>query len=336
MLRRSSSRPSIRRTSPIRPRLRAGVRAAVGAGWRLRREPAAAGRAAGALRATPPQFATAGEALHTVFGYDTFRGEQAAIIDQLDRRRRRGRADADRRRQEPLLPDPLAGARRHRRRRLPADRPDARPGRRAHRRRRAGGVPQLDAGRDRARRGSSAPTSPASSTSSTSHRSGCRPRRPSASSSAARSRSSPSTRRTACRSGATTSAPTTSRSPNSPSAGPTCRASPSRRRRPRRPTARSPSRLRLENAAQFVADFDRPNIQYRIVPKAEVRTQLLDFITHRAPERCGHRLRALAQHGRAHGRVPERPRPQGAAVPRGTRRRRRGRRRSRGSCAKTA
>ncbi|WP_241977301.1 DNA helicase RecQ [Cryobacterium sp. TMT1-62] len=53
----------------------------------------AAGRAragASALRvpATPPRratakFATAGEALRTVFGYDSFRGEQAAIIDQV-------------------------------------------------------------------------------------------------------------------------------------------------------------------------------------------------------------------------------------------------------------
>ena len=29
------------------------------------------------------KFATAAEALHTVFGYDSFRGEQADIIDQL-------------------------------------------------------------------------------------------------------------------------------------------------------------------------------------------------------------------------------------------------------------
>ena len=47
------------------------------------------------------------------------------------------------------------------------------------------------------------------------------------------------------------------------------------------------SRLGLQNAAQFVADFDRPNIQYRIVPKAEVRTQLLDFITTEHPNDAG-------------------------------------------------
>ena len=34
-------------------------------------------------RAAPPRFATAAEALHTVFGYDAFRGEQAEIIDQV-------------------------------------------------------------------------------------------------------------------------------------------------------------------------------------------------------------------------------------------------------------
>ena len=33
--------------------------------------------------AAPARFATAGEALHTVFGYDAFRGEQAEIIDQV-------------------------------------------------------------------------------------------------------------------------------------------------------------------------------------------------------------------------------------------------------------
>ncbi|RPA10365.1 DNA helicase RecQ [Gordonia sp. OPL2] len=37
-------------------------------------------------------------------------------------------------------------------------------------------------------------------------------------------------------------------------------------------------RLRLDDARHFVADFDRPNITYRIVSKAEPRKQLLDFI----------------------------------------------------------
>ncbi|HEY9423828.1 MAG TPA: DNA helicase RecQ [Microterricola sp.] len=38
------------------------------------------------------------------------------------------------------------------------------------------------------------------------------------------------------------------------------------------------SRLHLERAEHFVSSFDRPNIQYRIVEKNEVRKQLLDFI----------------------------------------------------------
>lgn len=38
------------------------------------------------------------------------------------------------------------------------------------------------------------------------------------------------------------------------------------------------SRLHLGKAKHFVSSFDRPNIQYRIVEKNEVRKQLLDFI----------------------------------------------------------
>ncbi|MBW8871674.1 MAG: DNA helicase RecQ [Leifsonia sp.] len=47
------------------------------------------------------------------------------------------------------------------------------------------------------------------------------------------------------------------------------------------------ARLRLEGAEHFVSDFDRPNIQYRIVPKAEPRKQLLDFITSEHPGDAG-------------------------------------------------
>jgi ATP-dependent DNA helicase RecQ len=38
-------------------------------------------------------------------------------------------------------------------------------------------------------------------------------------------------------------------------------------------------RLQLEEAAQFVSSFDRPNIRYAIVEKSNGRKQLLDFIT---------------------------------------------------------
>src|SRR5690606_20592334 len=37
-------------------------------------------------------------------------------------------------------------------------------------------------------------------------------------------------------------------------------------------------RLQLEDARHFVASFDRPNIQYRIVPKANPRAQLLQLL----------------------------------------------------------
>ncbi|MGQ7311256.1 DNA helicase RecQ [Microbacterium arabinogalactanolyticum] len=37
-------------------------------------------------------------------------------------------------------------------------------------------------------------------------------------------------------------------------------------------------RLHLDRAAHFVASFDRPNIQYRIVPKVDPRKQLVEFI----------------------------------------------------------
>jgi ATP-dependent DNA helicase RecQ len=37
-------------------------------------------------------------------------------------------------------------------------------------------------------------------------------------------------------------------------------------------------RLGLENARHFVADFDRPNIQYRIAPKKEPKKQLLELL----------------------------------------------------------
>ncbi|WP_241839832.1 DNA helicase RecQ [Frankia sp. CcI49] len=38
------------------------------------------------------------------------------------------------------------------------------------------------------------------------------------------------------------------------------------------------TRLGLENAQHFVADFDRPNIQYRMVAKREPKAQLLEFL----------------------------------------------------------
>ncbi|MEV8250183.1 DNA helicase RecQ [Microbacterium sp. NPDC076768] len=42
-------------------------------------------------------------------------------------------------------------------------------------------------------------------------------------------------------------------------------------------------RLQLNTAKHFVASFDRPNIQYRIVPKVDPRKQLVSFITSQTP-----------------------------------------------------
>ena len=47
------------------------------------------------------------------------------------------------------------------------------------------------------------------------------------------------------------------------------------------------SRLQLQKAKHFVASFDRPNIQYRIVNKAEPRKQLLSFIKTEHPDDAG-------------------------------------------------
>ncbi|NQE51882.1 DNA helicase RecQ [Herbaspirillum rubrisubalbicans] len=46
-------------------------------------------------------------------------------------------------------------------------------------------------------------------------------------------------------------------------------------------------RLQLEDARQFVSSFDRPNIRYQIVEKANGRKQLLDFIKSEHPEDAG-------------------------------------------------
>ncbi|HZK59309.1 MAG TPA: RecQ family ATP-dependent DNA helicase, partial [Cryobacterium sp.] len=47
------------------------------------------------------------------------------------------------------------------------------------------------------------------------------------------------------------------------------------------------TRLQLGDAKHFVASFDRPNIQYRIVNKLEVRKQLLAFIRSEHPDDAG-------------------------------------------------
>lgn len=46
-------------------------------------------------------------------------------------------------------------------------------------------------------------------------------------------------------------------------------------------------RLQLENSAQFISSFDRPNIRYQIVDKANGRQQLLNFIQNEHPNHAG-------------------------------------------------
>ena len=46
-------------------------------------------------------------------------------------------------------------------------------------------------------------------------------------------------------------------------------------------------RLQLEDALQFVSSFDRPNIRYQIVEKANGRKQVLDFIREEHPDEAG-------------------------------------------------
>jgi ATP-dependent DNA helicase RecQ len=58
-------------------------------------------------------------------------------------------------------------------------------------------------------------------------------------------------------------------------------------------TADAPTRLEivqqlgLEGARQFVSSFDRPNIRYRVIPKENARSQLLQFLTGEHPEDSG-------------------------------------------------
>ena len=84
-------------------------------------------------------------------------------------------------------------------------------------------------------------------------------------------------------------------------------------------------RLKLAGSKLFVSSFDRPNIQYRIVPKNEPKKQLLHFLRTEHPGDAGHRVLPVPGLDREDGGVPDRQRHPGAAVPRGARQRGAGR-----------
>lgn len=72
-------------------------------------------------------------------------------------------------------------------------------------------------------------------------------------------------------------------------------------------------RLQLQNAARFVSSFDRPNIRYRIVEKNDVRKQLLQFIQNEHDGDCGivyclarARVETIAEYLNEHG-IPALP-----------------------------
>ncbi len=154
-------------------------------------------------------------------------------------------------------------------------------------------------------------SSRASWTCSTWRRSGCGPSPRCACSTAARSPCSPSTRRTACRSGGTTSGPTTWRCPMLHERWPEVpRIALTATATERHPRRRSSSRLDLGEARQFVASFDRPNIQYRIEPKS--RAEPAAARPAPRPSTPARRASSTACPGRRWRRPPSSSRPTGS------------------------
>ena len=137
--------------------------------------------------------------------------------------RRRAGADANRRRQEPVLPDPRTEPARPGTGGLAADRADGRPGGGVAPGGRRGGGPALRARRGQRRAAVGQARGRAAPRSSTSRPSGCCRAISSSAWRGGRSRSSRSTRRIACPPGATSSAPNTASSAASPNACPACR-----------------------------------------------------------------------------------------------------------------
>ena len=95
-------------------------------------------------------------------------------------------------------------------------------------------------------------------------------------------------------------------------------------------------RLKLAGARLFVSSFDRPNIQYRIVPKNEPKKQLLQFLRTEHPGDAGIVYCLSRDSDRAGRRVPGGAGHRRAAVPRRPRRRHARRSIRPVSCARTA
>ncbi len=95
-------------------------------------------------------------------------------------------------------------------------------------------------------------------------------------------------------------------------------------------------RLAMPTARHFEVSFDRPNIQYRIVPKADPKKQLLSFLRDEHAGDAGIGVLPLAQLGGEDGRVPLPQRRRGGAVPRGSGTAAPAPPTSRASCAKRA
>ena len=124
-----------------------------------------------------------------------------------------------------------------------------------------------------------------------------------------------STRRTASASGATISGRSTGSWRACASAG---RASACTRTRPRRPRACGATSSRSSGCAtptELVGSFDRPNLVYRVLPRVDVKEQILDVLE-RAPRRGRHRLLPVAQGSRRAGAVAARTGWRARAVPR--------------------
>ena len=132
----------------------------------------------------------------------------------------------------------------------------------------------------------------------------------------ARSASSRWTKRTASASGATTSGPSTASSDACASCCPASASTPTRPRPPRASGATSPRSSALNDPLEFVGSFDRPNLLYRVLPRATLKRQLLDVLDRHRRE-AGHHLLHVAPGGRRARRVADRARHAGAALSRG-------------------